>query len=232
MKRILLSWSSGKDSAWTLHVLRQQAEYEIAGLLTTFNQEADRVAMHGVRRSLVEQQAAAAGLPLLSIPIPWPCSNEQYEELMTKACAKAVAEGIEAIAFGDLFLEDVRAYRVKQMAGTGLEPLFPLWGESTDRLAHEMVASGLKAILTCIDTRKLNADFAGRRFDANFLAGLPSGIDPCGENGEFHSFVYAGPMFNSEIDVLAGETVVRDQFAFADLIPAASAIPVLSGDNR
>jgi uncharacterized protein (TIGR00290 family) len=232
MKRILLSWSSGKDSAWTLKVLRQQAEYEIAGLLTTFNEAADRVAMHGVRRSLVEQQAAAAGLPLWSIPLPWPCSNEQYERLMTKACAKAVAEGIKAIAFGDLFLEDVRAYRVKQMAGTGLEPLFPVWGEPTDRLAYEMVASGLKAILTCVDTRKLNADFAGRRFDANLLAGLPSGIDPCGENGEFHSFVYAGPMFNSEVDVIAGETVVRDQFAFADLIPAASAIPVLSGDAR
>jgi uncharacterized protein (TIGR00290 family) len=226
MKRILLSWSSGKDSAWTLHVLRQQSEYEIAGLLTTFNQEADRVAMHGVRRSLVEQQAAAAGLPLWSIPLPWPCSNEQYEGLMTNACAKAVAEGMEAIAFGDLFLEDVRAYRVKQMAGTGLEPLFPVWGEPTDRLAHEMVASGLKAILTCVDTSKLEADFAGRRFDADLLAELPSGIDPCGENGEFHSFVYAGPMFNSAIDVIAGETVVRDKFAFADLIPATSAIAV------
>ena len=226
MKRILLSWSSGKDSAWTLHVLRQQSEYEIAGLLTTFNQEADRVAMHGVRRSLVEQQAAAAGLPLWSIPLPWPCSNEQYEGLMTNACAKAVAEGMEAIAFGDLFLEDVRAYRVKQMAGTGLEPLFPVWGEPTDRLAHEMVASGLKAILTCVDTSKLEADFAGRRFDADLLAELPTGIDPCGENGEFHSFVYAGPMFNSAIDVIAGETVVRDQFAFADLIPATSAIAV------
>jgi uncharacterized protein (TIGR00290 family) len=227
MKRILLSWSSGKDSAWTLHVLRQQSEYEIAGLLTTFNEAADRVAMHGVRRSLVEQQAAAAGLPLWSIPLPWPCSNEQYEGLMTKACAKAVAEGIEAIAFGDLFLEDVRAYRMKQMAGTGLEPLFPVWGEPTNGLAREMVDSGLKAILTCVDTRKLNADFAGRRFDANLLAGLPTGIDPCGENGEFHSFVYGGPMFNSEIDVIAGETVVRDQFAFADLIPAASAITVI-----
>jgi uncharacterized protein (TIGR00290 family) len=232
MKRILLSWSSGKDSAWTLHVLRQQSEYEIAGLLTTFNEAADRVAMHGVRRSLVEQQAAAAGLPFWSIPLPWPCSNEQYEKLMTRACAKAVAEGIEAIAFGDLFLEDVRAYRVKQMAGTGLEPLFPVWGRPTDRLGHEMVASGLKAILTCIDTRKLNAGFAGRRFDSNFLAGLPSGIDPCGENGEFHSFVYAGPMFNYKIDVIPGEIVVRDQFVFADLIPAASAIPVLSGDNH
>ena len=226
MKRILLSWSSGKDSAWTLHVLRQQSEYEIAGLLTTFNQEADRVAMHGVRRSLVEQQAAAAGLPLWSIPLPWPCSNEQYEGLMTNACAKAVAEGMEAIAFGDLFLEDVRAYRVKQMAGTGLEPLFPVWGEPTDRLAHEMVASGLKAILTCVDTSKLEADFAGRRFDADLLAELPTGIDPCGENGEFHSFVYAGPMFNPAIDVIAGETVVRDKFAFADLIPATSAIAV------
>lgn len=226
MKRILLSWSSGKDSAWTLHTLQQRAEFEIAGLLTTFNQEADRVAMHGVRRSLVEQQAAAACLPLWAIPLPWPCSNEQYESLMAATCAKAVAQGIEGIAFGDLFLEDVRAYRIKQMAGTGLEPLFPIWGMATEALAREMIASGLKAILTCIDTRKLDASFAGRHFDMECLSGLPDGADPCGENGEFHSFVYAGPMFESEIAVVPGETVIRDQFAFADLIPASLPIPV------
>jgi uncharacterized protein (TIGR00290 family) len=226
MKRILLSWSSGKDSAWTLHTLQQRAEFEIAGLLTTFNQEADRVAMHGVRRSLVEQQAAAARLPLWAIPLPWPCSNEQYESLMAETCAKAVTQGIEGIAFGDLFLEDVRAYRIKQMAGTGLEPLFPIWGMPTEALAREMIASGLKAILTCIDTRKLEASFAGRRFDTDFLSSLPDGADPCGENGEFHSFVYAGPMFESEIAVVPGETVVRDQFAFADLTPASLTIPV------
>jgi uncharacterized protein (TIGR00290 family) len=226
MKRILLSWSSGKDSAWTLYRLRQDPEYEIVGLLTTFNQAADRVAMHGVRRTLVEQQAAAAGLPLWSVPLPWPCSTEQYEWLVAEACAKAVAQGIEGIAFGDLFLEDVRAYRIKQMTGTGLEPLFPIWGIPTDGLAREMIASGLKAILTCIDTRKLDASFAGRRFDMEFLSGLPDGADPCGENGEFHSFVYAGPMFESEIAVVPGEIVIREHFAFADLVPAGLAMPV------
>ena len=226
MKRILLSWSSGKDSAWSLHVLRQNLEYEIVGLLTTFNQEADRVAMHAVRRRLVEGQAAAAGLPLWSVPLPWPCTNEQYEKLMAQTCTKAVHQGIEAIAFGDLFLEDVRAYRVKQLSGTGLEPLFPVWGEPTQRLAHRMVDSGLKAILTCVDTRKLTANFAGRKFDQDLLASLPSGIDPCGENGEFHSFVYGGPMFSDEIEVIPGEIVVRDHFAFADLISANSTIPI------
>lgn len=220
MKRILLSWSSGKDSAWSLQVLRQEREYQIVGLLTTFNQEADRVAMHAVRRSLVEAQAAAAGLPLWSVPLPWPCSNEQYEALMAETCAKAVAAGIEGIAFGDLFLEDVRAYRIRQMTGTGLEPLFPVWGIPTKELAHEMVASGLKAILTCVDTRKLDAAFAGRQFDERFLSTLPEGVDPCGERGEFHSFVYAGPMFEQEISLLPGESIRRDHFAFADLIPA------------
>jgi uncharacterized protein (TIGR00290 family) len=219
MKRILLSWSSGKDSAWTLHTLRQQSEYEVVGLLTTFNQAADRVAMHAVRRSLVEKQAAAAGLPLWSVPLPWPCSNGQYETLMAETCAKAVAQGIEGVAFGDLFLEDVRAYRIRQMAGTHLEPLFPIWGIPTDVLAREMVAAGMKAVLTCIDTRKLDRNYAGRNFDNELLSNLPLGIDPCGENGEFHSFVYAGPMFRSEIAIVAGETVTRDRFVFTDLIP-------------
>jgi uncharacterized protein (TIGR00290 family) len=220
MKRILLSWSSGKDSAWTLHTLRQQSKYEIAGLLTTFNQEADRAAMHAVRRTLVERQAAAAGIPLWPVPLPWPCSNEQYEALMSETCAKAVAEGIEGIAFGDLFLEDVRAYRIRQLLGTGLEPLFPVWGIPTDELAREMIASGVKAILTCVDTKKLDRAFAGRRFDEEFLLSLPKGIDPCGENGEFHSFVYAGPMFQSEIPIVLGEKVTQDQFVFTDVIPA------------
>ena len=222
MKRILLSWSSGKDSAWSLHVLRQHSEYEVAGLLTTFNDEVDRVAMHAVRRALVEQQAAAADLPLWSVPLPWPCSNEQYEFLMAQTCAKAIAEGIEGIAFGDLFLEDVRAYRIKQLAVTNLEPIFPAWGIPTHSLASEMVASGLKAILTCVDSRKLKASYAGRQFDAKLLSDLPAGIDPCGENGEFHSFVYAGPMFSREIPVVVGETVTRDQFVFADVIPAGA----------
>ncbi len=222
MKRILLSWSSGKDSAWTLHVLRQQGRYEIVGLLTTFNEAADRVAMHAVRRELVEQQAVLAGLPLSDVDLPWPCSNEQYENLMAVTCAKALAQGIEGIAFGDLFLEDVRAYRERQLKDTGLEPIFPLWGQPTRELANEMIAAGMRAKLTCVDTQQLDARFLGREFDEAFLADLPAGADPCGENGEFHSFVYAGPVLNQEIPVLLGETVVRDQFVFADLTRASS----------
>jgi len=223
MKRVLLSWSSGKDSAWALHILRQKPGYEIAGLLTTVNEEFDRVAMHGVRRELLERQAAAVNLPLSVIPLPWPCSNEEYETLMAKACDDAIASGIEAVAFGDLFLEDVRAYRERQLARTNLEPIFPLWGLPTRTLAEEMILSGMKAMLTCVDTRKLDADFAGRTFDKSLLAELPSKIDPCGENGEFHSFAYAGPMFTHEVSVVRGETVVRDLFAFADLLPAKTA---------
>jgi uncharacterized protein (TIGR00290 family) len=218
MKRILLSWSSGKDSAWSLHVLRQRGEYKVAGLLTTFNEAADRVAMHAVRRDLVEQQAAAAGLPLWAVPLPWPCSNEQYESLMAQTCAKAVSEGIEGVAFGDLFLGDVRAYREKQMTGTGLQPIFPVWGRPTRALAEEMIAGGLLAKLTCVDTTKLDQSFAGREFDQSLLSALPAGVDPCGERGEFHSFVYAGPMLNATLPISVGVTVIRDQFAFADLI--------------
>jgi len=218
MKRILLSWSSGKDSAWSLHVLRQRAEYEVVGLLTTFNEVADRVAMHAVRRELVERQAAAAGLPLWAVPLPWPCSNEKYESLMAQSCAKAVAEGIEGVAFGDLFLEDVRAYRERQLKDTGLEPVFPVWGLPTRALAREMIARGTRAKLTCVDTEKLDRSFVGREFDEALLAALPEDVDPCGEKGEFHSFVYAGPMLNAELSVSVGETVVRDQFVFADLV--------------
>jgi uncharacterized protein (TIGR00290 family) len=217
MKRILLSWSSGKDSAWALHVLRQGREYEVAGLLTTFNETADRVAMHGVRRELVQRQAEAARLPLWSVPLPWPCSNQQYERLMAESCTRAVAAGIEGIAFGDLFLEDVRAYREKQLKETGLQPIFPLWKQPTRELANAMIASGLRAKLTCVDTTKLDACFAGREFDTKLLGDLPDGVDPCGERGEFHSFVYAGPMLSVDIPVSVGERVVREQFVFADL---------------
>jgi uncharacterized protein (TIGR00290 family) len=226
MKRILLSWSSGKDSAWCLHVLRKNREHEILGLLTTFNEAADRVAMHAVRRELVERQAAAAGLPLWPVHLPWPCSNEQYERLMAEACKTAISNGIEGIAFGDLFLEDVRAYREKQLKGTALEPIFPLWGQPTHELARGMIRSGLRAKLTCVDTNQLDAEFVGREFDEDLIAALPAGVDPCGERGEFHSFVYAGRMLNQEIPVWLGETVVRDQFVFADLMPAGlAAIP-------
>jgi uncharacterized protein (TIGR00290 family) len=218
MKRILLSWSSGKDSAWSLYLLRQRGEYEVEGLLTTFNEEADRVAMHAVRRELVERHAASARLPLWPVPLPWPCSNEQYEALMAQTCARAVAEGLYGVAFGDLFLEDVRAYREKQLQGTGLTPIFPVWGLPTRELAQEMIAAGLRAKLTCIDSVKLDRSFAGREFDEALLADLPEGVDPCGERGEFHSFVYAGPMLDEALPVSVGETVVRDQFVFTDLI--------------
>jgi len=218
MKRILLSWSSGKDSAWSLHVLRQRAEYEVVGLLTTFNVVADRVAMHAVRRDLVERQAEAAGLPLWAVPLPWPCTNERYESLMAQTCAKAVAEGVEGVAFGDLFLEDVRAYREKQLKDTGLQPIFPVWGLPTRALAQEMIASGTRAKLTCIDTAKLDRSFVGREFDEALLSALPDEVDPCGERGEFHSFVYAGPMLKAVLPIAVGDTVVRDQFVFADLL--------------
>ena len=222
MKRILLSWSSGKDSAWSLHVLRQHGEYEVVGLLTTFNEEAGRVAMHAVRRELVERQAAATKLPLWQVPLPWPCSNQQYESLMAQVCAKAVAEGLHGVAFGDLFLEDVRAYRERQLKDTGLTPIFPVWGLPTQTLAREMIASGVRAKLTCVDTAKLDRSFAGREFDMALLSNLPDGADPCGERGEFHSFVYAGPMLNAAIPVSVGETIARDGFIFADLISADS----------
>ena len=219
--RALLSWSSGKDAAWSLHVLRQlgEVEVEVVGLLTTINRTFERVAMHAVRERLLEAQAEAAGLPLWKVDIPFPCPNEAYEAAMGAACARAVAEGIEAIAFGDLFLEDVRAYRVAKLEGTGLRPLFPLWGRETAGLAREMVAGGLKATLTCVNPKVLDASFAGRAFDASLLADLPAGVDPCGERGEFHSFAHAGPMFRHPIPIQAGEVVERDGFVFADLLP-------------
>lgn len=216
-QRLLLSWSSGKDSAWALHCLRQTGEYEIAGLLTTLNAAFDRVAMHSTRRTLLEAQARAAGLPLVTVPLPWPCSNEHYESAMQTACAAAVADGVEAIAFGDLFLEDVRRYREERLAGTGLTPVFPVWELDTRRLAEEMIASGLRARLVCVDPRKLPAEFAGRDFDADLLRDLPEGVDPCGENGEFHSVVYAGPMFREPILIESGAVVERDGFVFADV---------------
>jgi len=220
MKRALLSWSSGKDSAWSLQLLRQRNEYEIVGLLTTFNREADRVAMHGVRRALVQAQAAAAGIPLWEVDLPWPCSNEDYESAMLATCKKAVASGIECVAFGDLFLRDIREYREKQLRDTGLQPLFPVWEIPTRELAEKMIASGLRAKLACIDTKQISADFAGREFDAQLLSDLPASADPCGENGEFHSFVYAGPMFERPVAIEVGEIVTRDQFVYADLIAA------------
>jgi uncharacterized protein (TIGR00290 family) len=219
-----VSWSSGKDSAWALHRLRQSGNYAIHGLLTTVNAAFDRVAMHSTRRALLEAQARAAGLPLVTVPLPWPCSNADYEALMREACAAAVASGVESVAFGDLFLEDVRRYREEHLTGTGLQPVFPLWGEDTRRLAEEMIDNGLRARLVCVDPRKLPAEFAGREFDAALLRDLPAGVDPCGENGEFHTAVYAGPMFREPIPIEAGEVVERDGFVFADVRLAEPAL--------
>ncbi|HZM60970.1 MAG TPA: hypothetical protein VFB85_14265 [Vicinamibacterales bacterium] len=215
--KILLSWSSGKDSAWALHMLNQQHPGSVASLLTTVNEAVNRVAMHAVRRDVLEAQAAAAGLPLVVVPIPHPCSNEEYEARMRTAVAAAVANGFTHVAFGDLFLEDVRKYREERLAGTGLEPLFPVWGLPTAQLAEDMMAAGLRARLACVDTRVLDASFIGREFDRSLLADLPSGIDPCGEKGEFHSCVYAGPMFHHPLTLEAGETVTREPFVWRDL---------------
>jgi len=221
-RRILLSWSGGKDSAWALHLLRRAAEVDIVGLLTTFNQHFDRVAMHAVRRELIELQAAAVGVPLWPMPLPWPCSNADYECAMRAAIEKAKAAGVEAVAFGDLFLEDIRRYREQQLAGTGLEPLFPVWGLPTAALAREMVASGLRARLTCVDPKQLDRRFAGRDFSPELLAELPANVDPCGERGEFHTFVFQGPMLGVPIAIEAGTIEERDGFVFADVLPARS----------
>jgi uncharacterized protein (TIGR00290 family) len=217
MMKTLVSWSSGKDSAWMLHVLKQDPAIEIGGLLTTMNEQFDRVAMHAVRRRLVEAQAGAASVPLRTVLLPWPCTNEEYETRMRRAVAQAVAEGFTHVAFGDLFLEDVRRYREDKLAGTGLTPLFPIWGIPTDRLAAEMVENGLRSVLTCVNPKHLDRSFAGREFDRALLADLPADVDKCGERGEFHSFAYDGPMFHHPLAVTVGEVVDRDGFVFADV---------------
>lgn len=222
-RRVLLSWSSGKDSAWTLHVLRGHADVEVVGLLTTFNEEADRVATHAVRRALVESQAAATGLPLWTVQLPSPCTNEVYEQRMAAAFTRPRAEGVSHVAFGDLFLEDIRAYRMAQLAAAGLEPLFPIWcgPEGTGALANAMLDGGLRAILACVDPRHVPPELAGREFDRRLLAELPASVDPCGERGEFHTFCYGGPMFRDDVRVDVGEVVLRDGFCFADLTPSS-----------
>jgi uncharacterized protein (TIGR00290 family) len=212
-----VSWSSGKDSAWMLHVLRQTQEFEVAGLLTTLNEEFDRVSMHGVRRELLEAQAEAADLPLWPVPLPWPCANEVYEAKMSEVCRRAVREGVDCFAFGDLYLEDVRRYREEKLRGTGLGAVFPLWRKETSELIREMLAAELKARITSVDLAQLPGRFAGRELSEALLAELPDGVDPCGENGEFHTFAYAGPMFRQEIQLTAGEVVERDGYAYADL---------------
>lgn len=219
-----LSWSTGKDSAWSLHVLRATPGIEVTGLFTTLNAAFDRVAMHAVRRTLLEMQATAAGLPLHVIDIPHPCSDADYERAMGAFIATARTHGVAAMAFGDLFLADIRAYREARLAGTGITPLFPLWQRDTHALARDMIAAGLRAHLTCVDPARLPSSFAGRMFDARLLADLPAGIDPCGENGEFHTCVTAGPMFQHALAVEPGAIVERDGFVFADLLPRAGEV--------
>jgi diphthamide synthase (EF-2-diphthine--ammonia ligase) len=218
VKKILLSWSSGKDSAWMLHVLRSEGLGDPAALLTTVNESANRVAMHAVRTEVLRAQADATGLPLIVVPIPHPCPNDVYEAQMSAAVAQARADGFTHVAFGDLFLEDIRRYRELRLEGTGLTPIFPLWLRPTDVLAREMLSGGLEAYLTCIDPRVLPLSLAGRRFDETLLRSLPPGTDPCGERGEFHTCAIAGPMFSRRVDVRTGLTVERDGFVFTDLL--------------
>lgn len=216
-KKLMMSWSTGKDSAWSLHRLMNQDEYEIAGLFCTINKKFARTAMHAVRVELLQEQARQIGLPLDIIEIPYPCTNEQYAEIMQQFVDEITARGVECCAFGDLFLEDIRDYRIKQLSGTGLEPVFPLWGEPTDQLGRNMIAGGLKTVITCVDPKQLDPSFVGREYTEQFLNDLPASVDPCGENGEFHSFVYDAPLFKKPIDVKVTEIVEREGFVFADV---------------
>lgn len=217
--KAVLSWSSGKDCAFALMEARRLGLADVVAVLTTTNAEAGRVAMHGTRNALLARQVAALGLPLIEVPLPWPCTNDDYAARMTVAMAQVRATGATAMVFGDLFLEDVRAYREAQLAPLGIAAIFPLWGRPTGPLAREMIAAGIEARLVTVDPARLDPAFCGRAFDARLLADLPGGIDPCGENGEFHTAVTAGPMFAAPIAVTIGDTVTRDGFAYTDLIP-------------
>jgi uncharacterized protein (TIGR00290 family) len=221
--KALISWSSGKDSAFSLYEVRRAGEFDVVGALTTVTETFERVSIHGVRQEVLRAQCEAAGLPQRIVPIPYPCPNEIYEARMGEAVASAVREGITHMIFGDLFLADIRAYREQKLAGTGITPIFPLWERPTPALAQAMIASGLEAYLATVDLKKLPAEFAGRRFDAQLLADLPEGIDPCGENGEFHTCVVAGPMFLRRLPVETGERVIRDGYACCDLVLTTNA---------
>jgi len=229
LKKTLLSWSSGKDSAWALHVLRQQCDVEVVGLLTTVNQLYQRISIHAVRLELLQRQAEAVGLPLHIIDLPSPCTNAQYEAAMETFIAEAKQQGIECIAFGDLFLEDIKEYREAKLSGSGISPLFPIWRMPTDRLAKEMISNGLRALVTCIDPRHLAPSFAGREFNEQFLIDLPAAVDPCGERGEFHTFAFDGPMFRKPVTIEVGEVKEREGFVYADLL--ASENPYALNDS-
>jgi uncharacterized protein (TIGR00290 family) len=228
--KALVSWSSGKDSAFALHLVRQSGEVEIVGLVTTIAAELGRVAMHGVREALLDAQAEALGLRCWKVPVPWPCPNAIYEQEMLRVLRAARSEGITHLVFGDLFLTDLRAYREAQLTAAGIQGVFPLWMRDTRQLAQEMIDSGVRAALTCIDGKKLSPSFAGRTFDAALVAELPPDVDPCGENGEFHTFAFAGPMFRQPIGIVVGDTTERDGFVFADLLPASYPVRACGGD--
>jgi uncharacterized protein (TIGR00290 family) len=216
--KALISWSSGKDSAFALHEVRRAGEFEVVGALTTVTETFGRVSIHGVRQEILRAQLDAAGLASTIVPIPYPCPNEVYEARISAVVARAVQDGVTHIIFGDLFLEDIRAYREQKLAGTGITPVFPLWRRPTLQLAREMIACGLEATIATVDLKQLPANFAGRKFDAQLLADLPGGVDPCGENGEFHSCVVAGPIFSRRLAVTPGERVERDGYAYCDLV--------------
>jgi len=221
-RKTLMSWSSGKDSAWALHKLQRNPEIDLVGLFCTVNKEFDRVAMHGVRVELLKKQAKSIGLPLEIIEIPYPCSNAEYEKIMSQFVERAKIDNIEYFAFGDLFLEDVRNYREEKLKGSGIKPIFPIWGIPTDKLSREMISSGLRTVITCVNPKQIPKEFVGREFDESFLDSLPETIDPCGENGEFHSFVFDGPMFKEPIEIFMGDIVHRDDFVFADVLPKST----------
>ena len=217
-KPVLVSWSSGKDSCYMLHQLLKGSEYEPVGLFSTINATNDRVAMHGVRRELLEKQAKSLEMPIALIDLPWPCSNEDYERIMGGFIEEVKDSGVQYIAFGDLFLEDIRAYREKQLEGTGIAPIFPIWGIPTDRLANEMMKAGIQTRISCVDSRQISASFSGKDWDKELLEALPQKADPCGENGEFHTFVYNSPDFSASIDIKNGDTVDRDGFVYTDIM--------------
>ena len=221
-RKVLMSWSSGKDSAWALHKLQQNPDIDLLGLFCTVNKEFDRVAMHGVRVGLLQKQADSIGLPLQIIEIPNPCSNADYETIMGQFVERAKSDNIDCFAFGDLFLEDVRNYREEKLKGSGIKPIFPIWGMPTDKLSREMISSGLRTVITCINPKQTPKQFIGREFDDGFLDELPDTVDPCGENGEFHSFVFDGPMFKEKIEIVVGDIVQREGFIFADVLPKCS----------
>lgn len=221
VKKALLFWSSGKDSAYALHLLRRRGGVEVVGLITTVNRSVRRISVHAVREKLLAAQARACGLPVRRLPLPDPCSNAHYEAVVGNALAEARRRGIAAVIFGDLHLQDIRAYREQLLAGTGIEPLFPLWGRDTAALADEMVNAGLRARVSCVDLNVLPASFAGRDYDQQFLADLPPAVDHCGENGEFHTFVYDGPMFRHPVALRAGRVSQHGGFAYADFLPEA-----------